>query len=411
VRLALLVGSFPSISEKFILDQVAGLIDAGIEPAIYAAMRPAEAKAHTLVERYGLGARTVYADVPRSARRRAVEAPALLAACLARHPAAALRAFDARAYATAARNLKTLYFLRAVEGRDRPDILHCHFGPYGLVGAYLKDCGFARRLVVTFHGSDINGYPRRYGEGMYRALYDRADAVTCGSRFIRDRLVANGCPEGKILVLPVGVRISDYPEAEAPREEGLILSVGRLAEAKGFRYAIDALAALRLRVPSARYAIAGGGGERAALERLTRERGVEDAVSFLGEQSDAEVAALYRRASIFVLPSVRAANGAEEGQGLVLQEAQAAGLPVVSTRIGGIAEGMIEGETGLLVPEKDSAALAAAMARLLEDAPLRARMGRAGRAFAAANYDVPMLARRLIGLYGSLSAPKEGGQR
>jgi len=411
VRLALLVGSFPSISEKFILDQAAGLIDAGLEPEVYAAMRPSETKSHTLAGRYGMADRAVYANVPRSARRRVLEAPRLFAACLLRHPAAALRAFDTRAYATAARNLKTLYFLRAVEGREPPDILHCHFGPYGLVGAFLKDCGFARRLVVTFHGSDINGYPRRYGEGMYRGLYERADAVTCGSRFIRGQLAANGCPEEKIHVLPVGVRMADYPAAEPVREDGLILSVGRLVEGKGFRYAIEALAALRPRFPSAHYVIAGGGGGRAGLERLARELGVADAVSFLGDQSDTEVAALYRRASIFILPSVRASNGAEEGQGLVLQEAQASGLPVISTRIGGIPEGMVEGATGFLVPERDSAALAERAGALLDDAALRRRMGRAGREFAAANYDVPILTRWLLDIYGSLLAPGEGATR
>jgi len=134
-------------------------------------------------------------------------------------------------------------------------------------------------------------------------------------------------------------------------------------------------------------------------------------VSFLGDQSDAEVAALYRRASIFILPSVRASNGAEEGQGLVLQEAQASGLPVISTRIGGIPEGMVEGATGFLVPERDSAALAERAGALLDDAALRRRMGRAGREFAAANYDVPILTRRLLDIYGSLLAPGEGATR
>ncbi|HOX31131.1 MAG TPA: glycosyltransferase [Spirochaetales bacterium] len=404
MRLAVLVGSFPELSEKFILNQLCGLIDRGIAPEVFAAMRAPGgpgAKGHELAGRYGLAARATYADLPRSAGRRLLEAPGLLASCLARDPASALRALRISDYATAAKNLKTLYFLEAFAGR-RYDILHCHFGPSGLVGAFLKDCGLARRLVVTFHGSDINGYPRRHGEGVYRVLYDRADAVTCGSRFIRDRLVANGCPPGKIRVIPVGVRLDEYPEPSEPREEGLVLSVGRLAEAKGFRYAIEALAALKPRFPKARYAIAGGGSGRAELEELARRLGVADSVSFLGDQSDLEVAALYRRASVFVLPSVRGSNGAEEGQGLVLQEAQASGLPVVSTRIGGIPEGLVEGETGLLAPERDGAALAGRIAELLGDASLRERMGRAGRAFVAERYDVAKLSGALVGLYGEI---------
>jgi colanic acid/amylovoran biosynthesis glycosyltransferase len=406
MRLAMLLGSFPELSEKFLLNQLSGLIDAGVEPTVYAAMESGAAKGHALAERYGLGKRSIYARVPRSTRKRVIEAPALFVSCLASDPASTFRALRIGTYATAAKNLKTLYFLRAF-GDERFDILHCHFGPNGLIGAFLKDCGRADRLVVTFHGSDINGYPRRYGEGVYRALYDRADALTCGSRFIRDKLVANGCPAQKIRVLPVGLRMEDYPETDSPREEGMILSVGRLVEVKGFRYAVEAFAAIRRRFPKAHYVIAGGGPDRAMLEGLARELGVAEGLSLLGDLSDTEVAALYRRASVFVLPSVRASNGAEEGQGLVLQEAQASGLPVVSTLVGGIPEGVVEGETGFLVPEKDPAALAERIGELLGNASLRERMGRKGRAFVSETYDIKRLSSRLIGLYNEILGRKE----
>jgi len=408
MRLAMLLGSFPELSEKFIVNQLSGLVDLGHAPAIYAAMATPPGADHELTSRYGFREKAVYAGIPRSIKKRVLQAPALFAACAASDPAAAIRALRFGTYTTAAKNLKTLYFLKAF-GRERYDLLHCHFGPNGLIGAFLKDSGRADKLVVTFHGSDINGYPRRYGEDVYRALYDRADAVTCGSLFIRGRLIDNGCPREKIHVMPVGLRMADYPEIVEAREEGRILSVGRLTEVKGFRYAIEAFAALRPRFPNARYAIAGGGADLSALQALARELGVSDSVTFLGDRSDEEVAGLYRRASVFVLPSVRASNGAEEGQGLVLQEAQASGLPVVSTRVGGIPEGIIEGETGLLAPEKDSAALAERLALLLSDAELRTRMGKAGRAFVAKIYDQPILSARLLALYGELLGGKEAG--
>jgi colanic acid/amylovoran biosynthesis glycosyltransferase len=405
MRVAMLVNSFPDISEKFIINQICGLVDAGLEPEVFAAMAGRAQTRHALVDRYSLEEKAVYAGIPRSVYKRAIKAPALLGSCLVADPAAALRALRFGTYTTAARNLKTLYFLRAF-GHRRYDLLHCQFGPNGLVGAFLKDAGRADRLVVTFHGSDINGYPRRYGETVYRALYDRADAITCGTRFIRDKLVANGCPEGKISVIPVGVRMEEYPESCEGREyrdEGLILSVGRLVEVKGFRYAVEAFARIAPKFPKARYAIAGGGPDRSLLEGLARELGLADRVLLLGEKSDVEVAELYRRASVFVLPSVRASNGAEEGQGLVLQEAQASALPVVSTLVGGIPEGVLEGESGFLVPEKDPPALADRMGQLLADSALRERMGRAGRAFVAANYDMSALTGRLLGIYRDLA--------
>jgi colanic acid/amylovoran biosynthesis glycosyltransferase len=400
MRVAMIVNAFPEISQKFILNQVTGLLDAGVEVDVYAAMKPKEAKSHEIAERYGLAARTTYANVPRSSMARVLGLPGLFFRQFFAHPGAALRAFRYGRYGTASRNLKTLYFLEAF-GDSRYDVIHCQFGPNGLVGAFLKDCGIAGRLVVTFHGSDITTYPSRYGEGIYRVMYDRADAVTSGTSFTKAKLTANSCPETKITVIPVGVRMDEYAETDfASREPFSILSVGRLVEVKGYRWAIEAFAKVHERFPRAEYLIVGDGGLKASLEALAGELGVAGSVRFLGAMRDTEVAALYRTASVFVLPSVIASDGAEEGQGLVLQEAQACGLPVVSTRIGGIPEGVIEGETGFIVAQKDPAAMAERICLLLGNPELRKQMGVAGRAFASARYDVPVLTKKLIELYG-----------
>jgi colanic acid/amylovoran biosynthesis glycosyltransferase len=399
MRVAMIVNGFPELSEKFRVNQVTGLIDAGIEVEVFSALSPPAGHIHELSERYALTERTTYARTPRAAKARLAELPALFAICLARSPKAAFRALDVGRYATAARNLKTLYFLRAFGGR-RYDLVHCHFGPNGLVGAFLKDCGVARRLVVTFHGSDINSYPRRYGEAVYRTLYDRADLVTVNSQFTKGKVVANGCPEAKIALLPVGLRMEEYPLADpAARDPLAILSVGRLVEKKGHRYAIEAFAAVKRRFPGATYRIVGDGPLRGALEDQARELGVADSVLFLGAKDDREVAALYASASIFVLASVTAADGDMEGQGLVLQEAQACALPVVSTLHNGIPDGVLDGVSGFLVPEKDAGALAERMLRLLGDGALRLSMGAAGRAFVSGKYDIPLLTRRTIELY------------
>jgi colanic acid/amylovoran biosynthesis glycosyltransferase len=398
MRVAMIVNGFPETSEKFIVNQVTGLMDRGVELDVFAALKPPAARVHELADRYRLVERTKYLCIARSLRARAAGLPALFARNAFRHPAMTAKALSPR-YATVSRNFKTLHFLDAFAGR-RYDVLHCHFGPNGLIGAFLKDCGFADRLVVTFHGSDINSYPRRHGEGVYETLYDRADAVTAGTSFTKGKLVANGCPEGRIRVLPMGVRMEEYPEAKSSeRSPRTILAVGRLVDHKGFRYLIEAMATVRLGFPDATLRIVGEGGELSALEREVSELGLGDAVSFLGAKRGEEMAALYRSASIFVLPSIKAPDGAEEGQGFVLQEAQASGLPVIGSRIGGIPEGIVEDKTGFLVPEKDPAALADRIVALLGDASLRERMGDAGRAFVEANYAIPVLTEKLVSIY------------
>jgi colanic acid/amylovoran biosynthesis glycosyltransferase len=396
--IAMVVGSFPEISQKFILNQVAGLLDEGVDLDIYAAMENPDGKQHALVSAYRMTDRARFASLPPSGKERLRRAPALLARALAADPARAVAALRP-CYATASRGLKNLFFLRSF-GDRRYDIVHSHFGPNGLVGAFLKDVGIARRLIVTFHGSDINSYPRKHGVRVYRTLYDRADLVTANTAFTKARIVANGCPEEKIEVLPVGLRMNELPETPfSDRSPGMVLTVGRLVEKKGHRHALEAIALLRGRVPSLQYVVAGDGPERQRLEKLASDLGIMDLVVFLGVCTDRAVQDLYRRAAVFVLPSVTASDGDMEGQGLVLQEAQAAGLPVVSTLHNGIPEGVKDGMTGFLVPERDVEALAARIGELLSDSALRRRMGAAGRSFVGSTYDTSILTKRLLELY------------
>ena len=395
----MITNGFPEISEKFILNQVTGLIDAGVELRVYSAMAPAEGTTHHLATMYEVAGRTTYLNIPRSTRARARAVPGLLASGLVHSPGALFRALRTDLYKTAAKNLKTLYFLKAFFGRTYP-IVHCQFGPNGLLGAYLKDIGVAHRIVVSFHGSDINSYPGSTARNVYSILYDRSDVITAGTEFARGKLIANGCPEEKIRLLPVGFRTDELaPPEENERSPCTILSVGRLYELKGYRFAIEAFARVRQSFPSAEYMIVGEGSLREELRELARELGVEKSVHFLGAKADKAVADLYRKATVLVMPSVRMPDGTEENQGTVLQEAQACGLPVIATRIGGLPEGLIAGETGFLVPEKDSQALAVQTCRLLGDQPLRRRMGAAGRSFVLPRYDVEVLTRQLLDIY------------
>ncbi len=168
--------------------------------------------------------------------------PGLAVSALAQSPSAAFRALRTDLYSTAARSLKTLYFLKSFRGRHYP-ILHCQFGPNGLIGAFLKDAGFAEVVVVSFHGSDINSYPGKHGSGVYKGLYERADLITAGTEFARRKLISNGCPERKIRFLPVGFRTEELaPPRAGERSPRLILSVGRLHELKGHSYSIEAFA-------------------------------------------------------------------------------------------------------------------------------------------------------------------------
>ncbi len=398
-KLAYLIGSFPNLSEKFLINQISGIIDVGLDPDVFSVVAASDAPRHVLAEKYDLYNKTIYAGISRSNKQRFSGFVSALVKASASGLPKLLRSLNIFIYRTASVNLKNLFFLPVFQER-KCDVLHCHFGPNGLIGAFLKDCGFVDRLVVSFHGSDINTHPKRHGSNVYHTLYDRADVVTVNSRFTREKVIANGCDPDKLIILPVGLKMEEYPEHSFPdRKPFMLLTVGRLVEKKGHRYALEAFALLSPHFPLAEYFIAGDGPSRESLTKMAETRGIANAVHFLGAQNDLQIAELYRRASVFVLPSVTAADGDMEGQGLVLQEAQASGIPVVSTLHNGIPDGVLDGVSGYLVPERDPEALADRISRLFSDTSLRENMGQAGRRFVSQTYDIPLLTERLLKVY------------
>jgi phosphatidylinositol alpha-1,6-mannosyltransferase len=158
-----------------------------------------------------------------------------------------------------------------------------------------------------------------------------------------------------------------------------IVVVGRLAERyKGHDVLLRALPAVRARVPDARLEIVGDGPLRPELEQLARELGLAGAATFHGAIADGPRDAILREASVFAMPSRIERDGAGEGFGIVYVEAGAQGLPVVAGNVGGAADAVVAGETGLLVDPESSQAVADALVQLLLDRERALRMGRAG---------------------------------
>jgi len=194
----------------------------------------------------------------------------------------------------------------------------------------------------------------------------------------RDDLVRRGIPHGQVSVARCGLTQEDYAVTVPPdrRTEPEIVFVGRLRKYKGAQHAIRALPLVKRSVPTARLSIVGDGPYRMDLERLARALGVADAVRFLGAVSNPEKVAALNAAQVAVCPSPK------EGWGLTVIEANACGTPVVASRSPGLAESVRDGETGLLTPHGDHAALASAVVRLLSDSALRLRMSDAALAWA-----------------------------
>jgi colanic acid/amylovoran biosynthesis glycosyltransferase len=283
------------------------------------------------------------------------------------------------------------------------DLIHAHYGSNGLIGAILKKSGvFKGKLITTFHGYDFSKLINERGTRTYEDLFRLGDLFTANTNFTKARVIELGCSPTKIVTLPVGMRINlfDYRERHLG-DRGIVklLTVGRMVEKKGLEYSIKAVARVAQRFSNIEYNIVGDGALRGRLEKLIMELGVGNKVNLLGWKTQEELVELFQEAHIFILSSITASDGDMEGQGLVLQEAQAVGLPVLSTLHNGIPEGVLDGKSGFLVPERDVDALTERLQYLLEHPELWGEMGKRGRRFVEERYDIRKLSQRLVRIY------------
>ena len=174
-----------------------------------------------------------------------------------------------------------------------------------------------------------------------------------------------------------------------------IVAVGRLVEKKGFADLIDAVSVLAARDVVVPTRIAGGGRLEPALREQVEISALGGMVEMLGPRTQCEIITLIHSATVVVAPCVTAADGDRDGLPTVLLEAMAMGTPVIATAVTGIPEAVVDGETGLIVPERDPYALADAVERLLGDPALRTRLAVAARAMVEERFDVRVQAASL----------------
>lgn len=235
-----------------------------------------------------------------------------------------------------------------------------------------------------------------------RTKIKAADFIVCISEFHRQFYLSEGADPAKLFVAYCGIDTSHFTPVRRVRPEGApvrILSSGRLVEKKGFDVLVEALALLRDRGMAFEAVIAGSGPLEASLRALVAARGLGDRVTITGQALKQEdIPAFMATGDIYALACQRAPDGDVDGLPQMLMEAMACGLPAVSTRLVGIPDLVIEGETGLLVPPEDAPALADALARLAGDEPLALQLAAAGRDHVLARFDLtsclePLLAR------------------
>jgi rhamnosyl/mannosyltransferase len=288
-----------------------------------------------------------------------------------------------------------------IRGADA-DIIHFHHPNPPAVLSWLA----ARprgRTVVTYHSDIVR--QRLLGPlvaPLTHRLLARADAIIASSPQYAATSAVLRRHAQRVRVIPFGIRAEelarvDEDEVRRLRERHggrIVLAAGRLVYYKGFEYLVRAL-----RGVDAALLIAGDGPLRGELRRLADEARVGERVTLLGSVPD--LRPYYHAADVFALPSV----ARSEAFGIVQLEAMACGVPVVNTALdSGVPFVSPHGVSGLTVPPADVEALAAALTRLLDDAPLRRRLGEGGRARVAGELSAERMARRTLDLYHAVAA-------
>lgn len=401
MRVAHFTELFPKLSETFILYQVTGMLGAGHNVRLFADRAANEPKRHSDVDDYELDDRTTYTNPPRTYPAAVSQTVGTIVdePGVAREVLASLRRGK-----SGGRRIANLRVATAVD-MSRFDVFHAHFGDVGKSWDFLKTNDrfpTNTQFVISFYGIDASKVIADDPEA-YDTLFEIADAVTVLSEDMRSALTGVGCPREKTVIQPLPVDESRFEfttRRKDPHEPFEIATVARFDEQKGLRYAVDAIAEL-VDDYEVRYTIAGDGPLFDEIEQRVHSHGIEDSVELLGWLDADEVTEVMTDAHLFLLPSVTAPDGAKEGTPTVLLEAQAVGLPVVSTYHAGIPEIVGDGESGLLVPEKDIDALVDVLERLFENPDRWAEMGREGRRRIEENHSIPAVVEGLESIYGA----------
>ncbi len=394
IHIAILVRMFPNIVQTYVLNHIVSLKSAGVDTIIIAERNPKQAEVHPLVNQHQL---------IKEARYIRTEAGGIKDFFLS------LRFLNGRYFV----NLPKLIFsniwlkyginytiksiIRLTVMNDLFNIIHSHslFGSYDYL--FLKEI-YSIPLITTYHGRVPKGVTK-IPDHHQKIVFEKTDAFIVNTEFAKKELLQLGCPSHKIQIIVQGTNLKEFPFVKRfidPVRKIRLLTVGRLSIEKGHHIVIEALSVLANTHPLIEYHIVGSGPEMQNLTELASEYGMTDRVIFHGVKTGDKLRDILSSAHIFILPSLM------ETQGVVLQEAQASGLPVIGSRVGGIPEVIADNETGLLFTEADHVDLADKIKKLISNPVFYEKLCFSGREDVENNYDINVICGRLISIYQRL---------
>ena len=408
MKLAIILSSFPTVSETFILSQITGLIDLGVGIDIFANHKSDLDKVHEDVEKYSLTNNCYYLRSSRSKIKRLMNAIYLFLRYLKNTPLL-IRSLNFMKYGRISLNLSLFYHTLQFLSNDKYeyDIILCHFGPIGDLAVKLREISAIKGKVVTvFHGSDITRLIIENGKDYYNDLFEKGDLFLPISENFANKLKQLGCPKEKIIVHRMAINIDKFIYRlplytdDKPLK---IISVARLVEKKGIEFSVEAVIAALEENVNIEYKIIGDGPLKDKIFKLIEIHGFKDKIRLLGWKNQEEIVdILNNEADLFLVPSVTAVNGDQEGLPVVIMEALAIGLPVIATNHSGIPEIIENNVTGYIVPERDVKALKDMITKVQNDYSFVRAMTLNGRNLVEKEYNIKLQNERLKNIFEDL---------
>ena len=397
MKICVLAHLFPARSETFVREHVMGLARRGHEVTVIAREVGDGISAAEFTSLEAAGVRCVYVGNLRSRLVLLVQG----AISLLRTPGLARALWRPAPWKRRALVLASRYAQEVA--RVAPDVVHIHFGSLAArVQRVTQGSSSFPPAVVTWHGYDVNALPKTLGNSLYRELFAAGWSHTVGSRFIHTRLCRLGAIPARVSIIPMGIDLGRFTFRERqvhPQEPLSIISVGRLDDVKGHSYLIEAVGALVREGLPLKLVILGSGPNQPALQKQVSQQQLSDVVTLVGSVEPEMVVKAMHEADVFALTGVETAAGKVESQGVVFAEAQATGLPVIGSNVGGVPESVIDGETAILCPPADVAAVVNALRFFANNREVLAQYGRQARQFVEQHFSVHLMIDSFESLY------------
>jgi colanic acid/amylovoran biosynthesis glycosyltransferase len=354
------LGKFPSISTPFVLNQITGMLERGVQINILARYRGDFVNKHEDVDQYNLMDKVFYFENLGLSRRKRLKYFALnIIPSLIKFPLETLKSLNFIKYKRAALSLRLFCEVRGLLKYNLVDfdIIHAQFGTWGVMMQQLKEIGIVKgKLITHFRGYDLERTIKIEGDNYYSLLFKKGDLFLTNCAYFKNYIISKGASPEKIKVQYSGVKTSFFNKTkqEYKLKKVLVLgSVGRLTEKKGYIYIFEALSSLKKNGILFTYEIVGSGELEELLKKLVKDFDIATEVKFWGAQNHTFIKKFLPKLDIFLSHNTTPPSGDMDAPVNTIKEAVLSGVPVISTFHGGIPELIEHEKTGFLTKEKD----------------------------------------------------------